>query len=237
MDLPSNVSTCGVSLRLVQAVADDSDPGVEPQAIALAGATVTFTASVSYCRNATTAPPALIALAPVACTFDSTGQMIGPDGSQGVRLVASDDPDLNPTGWTYTARVKHPSISGIVVTFVAPSGGQIDLATVVPVPPNPGSELLAWESAVATAAAAQAAAEAAIAEVADRFGPGIASGAIDADGNLVLTLDNSATLAPIILPPVVGLTIDGGGDYTPGAGTTYALTPDADGDYTMREIV
>lgn len=67
-------------------------------------------------------------------------------------------------------------------------------------------------------------------------GPGVASGVVDEDGALVLTLDNSTTLDPITLPPVVGLAIDADGDYYPAAGTNYVLTADADGDYTVREI-
>lgn len=68
-------------------------------------------------------------------------------------------------------------------------------------------------------------------------GPGVASAAIDTDGDLVLALDNSTTLAAITLPPVVALAIDADGDYYPAAGTTYALVADEDGDYTARELI
>lgn len=73
--------------------------------------------------------------------------------------------------------------------------------------------------------------------LASLIGPGVASAAIDGGGDLVLTLDDSTTLDPITLPPVVGLAIDGDGDYYPAAGTTYALVADEDGDYTARELI
>lgn len=68
-------------------------------------------------------------------------------------------------------------------------------------------------------------------------GPAIASGIVDEDGALVLTLENAVTLDPIALPPLVGLTLDGDGDYeTTPAGTAYLLTTDADGDYNVRTV-
>ena len=69
-------------------------------------------------------------------------------------------------------------------------------------------------------------------------GPGIASGVVDEDGALVLTLDNAETIAPVILPPYVRLAVDGDGDYeTAALGTEYLLIADVDGDYVMREFI
>lgn len=150
MALPASVSTCRVDLRLIQAIVGSANAGVP-----LDNATVTFEASVPYARVASATPPTVVSLGKIVCTTDANGQLISPDGSLGVYLVASDDPDLDPSGWTYTATISQKSIVPIVVTFVAPSGGSIDLSSVVKVPTSPGAELVQWQQAVADAQAAR----------------------------------------------------------------------------------
>jgi len=171
MSLPASVGTCRVDLRLIQARVDGADSDRDPDGIALPGALITFTASVATVRVANASPPVLISMAPFQCSTDSTGRLISPDGQVGVYLVASDDPDLDPHGWTYTVRVTHPTMPTVETTFVAPAGGELDLATLIPVPPSPGTAILQWQEVVDQAVIekdlaeiARAAAEAAAAD-------------------------------------------------------------------------
>lgn len=170
MALPASVSTCRVDLRLIQAIG-----------VPLDNATVTFEASVPYARVASATPPTVVSLGKIVCNTDANGQLVSPDGSAGVYLVASDDPNLDPSGWTYTATISQKSIVPITVTFVAPSGGSIDLSSVVKVPASPGAELVQWQQAVADAQAArdQAAASAAAAAAVSSDASRLTTGTVD----------------------------------------------------------
>lgn len=69
---------------------------------------------------------------------DTDGVLRDDEGNVGVRLLATDDPDLNPTGFTWLVTINvtgHPSIS---FDIVVPTGSTIDLTTVIPVPALPG---------------------------------------------------------------------------------------------------
>lgn len=159
MALPANVDTCQIVGRFMRAVVDGTDPDTDPDGIPVEGLRVEFTASVPVVRNVAAA--VTIFLDKITCTTDADGVLVS-DGQPGVFLVASDDPDLDPRGWTYKVTLSAPSISQLSFSFVAPAGGVLDLTTVVPVPQNPGQTLDAWLQAVADArAAADAAADSA----------------------------------------------------------------------------
>lgn len=151
MALPSNISFGTVTGRFMRAVADGLDPDRDPDGIPLAGLIIRFTPSATVFKNVTASPgPVTIVADPIAVTTNEDGVLIGPDGIPGVRLVATDDPDLNPTGWTWRV-----SISGtgqtISFSFVLPTDATVDLTTLVPVPSNPGQGLEDWEVAVTRA--------------------------------------------------------------------------------------
>lgn len=161
MALPSNVNFCNVTGRFLRAVADTSDPGREPDGIPIGGLTVVFTAGLAPSIVRNSGEKVSIVIDPITCTTDAEGVLTGPDGTPGVMLVASEDEDLDPHGWTWTATISGPTMQKIATTFTTPVDGEIDLATVIPVPPNPGSQISQWQTVVESATKLRDEAEAA----------------------------------------------------------------------------
>jgi hypothetical protein len=162
--LPSNVSFGTVTGAFLRAVADSpTDSDRDPEGLPVADLSVRFTASISpaIVRDTSATPPVTILIDPITAVVDSSGILVGPDGQPGVRLVASTDPDIQPTGWTWTVGISSPTFPSLSFSFTLDAGQTIDLASVVQVPSNPGTTLDAWLAAVSAARAAQAAAEAA----------------------------------------------------------------------------
>lgn len=154
MALPSNVSFGTVVGRFMRAVADGPDTGRDPDGIPFAGLTVKFIPSADRFKNATATPPVMIVADPITATTDADGYLIDPEGEQGIRLLATDDEDLNPTGWTWGVAISGTGFRTVSFNFALPSDGTIDLATVVPVPGNPGQAMQDWLAAVAASEAA-----------------------------------------------------------------------------------
>lgn len=171
--LPSNLSYTKIVGRFLRAVTDTTDdPDAYPDGVAMEGLLITFSSDANppRVRTAASVPPTTIVIGDVQVTTNSDGDIVSPDGSLGVYLVASDDPDMQPTGWTYTCTIQGPDFVTASFSFIAPSGGELDLTTLVPMPSNPGAEILLWQQVVAEAEAArddaQDAAEAAAASAA-----------------------------------------------------------------------
>lgn len=167
MGLPANVNFCNVTGRFIRAVGDGPDEGREPDGVPVSGLSVVFTATLNPPIVRNLAESVSIVIDPITCTTDASGYLLGPDGTPGVMLVASDDTDLDPHGWTWTATVSGGTFPRISTTFVAPVDGSVDLATVVPVPPNPGSQISQWQAVVTTTTTARDEAVAARDEVID----------------------------------------------------------------------
>lgn len=176
MDLPSNMSFRTVVGRFLRAVADGADAGRDPDGVPLAGLTITFTPSVDRFKNMTATPPATIIVAPVVVTTDADGYLVDQFGIRGVRLVATDDTDLQPVGWTWRVSISGPGFRAdtfdMALASDANATGPLDLTSVIRVPANPGQQLADWLatvqaalSAVADAEAAADSAEAAVAGV------------------------------------------------------------------------
>lgn len=181
MALPSNISYGLITGRFLQAVGDSAaDSDRFPDGLPITGMKIRFTASVSVAKNASATPPATVFFQPIEVVTDVDGDIIDANGEKGIYLVATNDPDLTPTNFTYNVYVKGPVNSGISdITFniSVPAGSTIDLATAVPVPSNPGQTLTDWvntltrteaardlaivskDSAATSAASAQAAAD------------------------------------------------------------------------------
>jgi len=164
--LPTNIATGRVTGQFLAGVVDGVDDDQDPDAVPAAGF-VTFTASVPYLPDPTAAPnPATILTTSVVAVLDSQGYLCTPvqgtlePSYRGVRLIATDDPDLSVEGWTWNATYSFSTISGQKLaipthSFAVPSGGIVDLTTVVKVPSSTG---IGTEQAEALAASAQAAA-------------------------------------------------------------------------------
>ena len=183
MALPANVGFCFVHGRFIRAILDGNDSDRDPDGVPITNLTLTFRADLErpVVRNLTATPPVVIAVDPIVVKTNTDGDLVGSDDAGGIYLVASNDADLDPHGWTYTVSIVGPTFPKQTVTFVAPEGGDVDLATVIEVPASPGSALLAWQAAVAqtqanvaTAEAARAAAVAAAASISKGTPNGVA---------------------------------------------------------------
>ena len=132
-DLPANVGFGTVIGRFFVAEEDTIDVGSDPNASAAVGS-VTFTPSVDYLLNSGAMPdPVMIFLQPVTVDLDANGYIVDGQGAPGVKLVATDDADLDPTGWTWNA--SFDLVGGHTIAafdFALPEGTTVNLTTVIP---------------------------------------------------------------------------------------------------------
>lgn len=152
MSLPSNVNYGTVTGRFLLAYADGIDSGLFPDGAPAKG-TVLFTPSADYLKNLSASPaPVTILPATIECDLDSDGYLLGSDGSRGVRLVATDDPDNNPVEWTWRVDLRLTDQADVPVrglarfSFELPSGETVDLAALAPVPDANGEFYLVGPS-------------------------------------------------------------------------------------------
>lgn len=173
--LPTNMSTFKVVGRMVKGVADSGDLGQAPDVVPIVGATVTFSPSLNppIIKVPGAFPdPLTIFLESVVAVTDSSGYLkLAADGSRGVELPYGFDPDIQPNGWTWNVQiVVGGSFPTQKFSITGSAGGVVDLATVIPVPANPGSEMAAWIAVVAQVEAARDATLLAKEEVQDLIG-------------------------------------------------------------------
>ena len=200
MALPANVDTGLVTGRFIVGVIDGPDEDSEPDAIPAQGA-ITFTASVPYLPNPSAGTTIL--KAPIVAVLDGEGWLCvrlpdGTAGAQGVRLVATDDPDLSVQGWTWTVTYGFKNVNNVPVRIAShsmalPSGATIDLTSVVKVPSSAGIGIEQAEALAATAqtAAQEAAASASLAaEAANATDTGVAT-LVTQGGNTTTALDRA----------------------------------------------
>lgn len=190
MSLPANVDTGRVEGRFIVGVVDGPDQDLDPDGIPAQG-TITFTSSVPYLPDPFASPaPVTILKAPITGVLDSEGYLCTPDpadptqpGYRGLRLIATDDPDLSVTGWTWTVTYNFQRVAGVGLSIPShsmalPAGATVDLTTVVKVPSSKGIGIEQAEALAATAAAAAteaAAAARAASEAASATDAGVAT--------------------------------------------------------------
>lgn len=172
MDLPVNVQTGMVTGRYIADVIDGPDANLDPDAQVVQGRIV-FTSSVPYLPNPTATPdPVTIMRAPIVGVLDADGYLCTPyPGTldpqyRGVRLIATDDPDISVTDWTWDVTYFFEPLNGHKLAipahgFALPSGSTEDLTKLSKVPSSPGYSLPQAE------AAALRAEQAALASAAD----------------------------------------------------------------------
>ena len=107
--------------------------------ILLPSATVTFTLNAKTVRGDTE----IVVGDPVIARTDEDGYLLGPDGEQGVELLATDLPE--PLGMVWRVRVTAPSITAVVWSIEVPEGTVVDLATAMHVPSDPSTEIPIWQ--------------------------------------------------------------------------------------------
>lgn len=148
-DLPSSVLYGTVVGQFIQAVADTpDDANREPDSLPMVGRII-FEPSVSRIKldDPTLDNPVTVFPRTVIVTLDSQGYIVGPDGLQGVKLVASDNPG-DPSNFTYVVRMEFEDLPNITVPILVPANVVTDLSTTIPVPANPGDEIAAWNAIV-----------------------------------------------------------------------------------------
>jgi hypothetical protein len=148
--LPANVGYGYVKARFLLAYTDGADVDTDADAVPATGL-VTFTPSAKYIKNTGSTPdPTIIVPSKIVCPVDGDGYLIQPTvGGKLVQLVATDDPDLNPSNWTWnvtfnlidTTTNKALELPGF--SFELPVGQTVDLAAVSPMPTSNGTFYIA----------------------------------------------------------------------------------------------
>ncbi len=143
-ELPSNVSYGTVVGRFLLAYADGVDADSAPDGVAAQG-TVLFTPSAAYIKNVTgSGVNSTIIPATIECTVNSEGYLVGPAGTPGVTLIATDDPDNNPVDWTWRVDLRLTAPDGTPVRsaqpfhIAVPGGSTTDLSVASPVAASNG---------------------------------------------------------------------------------------------------
>lgn len=156
---PENYTYGTVVGRFLSSIADSADADRYPDVIPATGKVV-FTPNATYYKN--TAWPATFINTPIEGTLDAAGFLVDNRGAPGVVLMATDHPDISPSGWTYKVTM---TINGRQFTpfDIKVEGGQtIDLTTVMPASTSAGAITIVSEaSRIAAEAAAAEAVEAA----------------------------------------------------------------------------
>lgn len=160
-NIPTNVSFGTVVGQFIASIGDTSDAGREPDAIPVQG-TILFTPQISSVKNISASPnPVTIVKTSVAGVLDDEGYLcnltIDPETGfyqRGVPLVATDDPDINPSGWTwkvsYTFTLNGRQISSpISHSIEVPAGETIDLTEASPVTSSTGEAVVRGPQGVA----------------------------------------------------------------------------------------
>lgn len=144
MALPTNVNYGTVVGQFLLAYADSADPDVFPDGIPAKGSIFFRPSPVKLLDGQSSPNPVTILPAVVECFLDVEGYLLGGDNTRGVRLVATDDPDLNPLNWTWTVEFRLTDQDDIPVPLPSfsielPSDTTVDLTTVSPVPSANGT--------------------------------------------------------------------------------------------------
>lgn len=217
-DFPNSVSTFRVVGRLMVGKGDSADAGDAPDLDPYAGATITCTPTIDPPIYKIPGSNQIVYQETVPATTDADGYIVAaafdendavvPGTGGPLDLVFGGDADLNPSGWTWKIRVE--AINGFPAReFIVygSAGGTVELADYVPVPANPGAELVQWTAAVSASQAArdaaidaqnaaeeaQAGAEAALAAMAKGQPNGVAS--LNSSGRVPSTQTDMAAIA------------------------------------------
>lgn len=122
---------CLVRARVASIHADGPDDGSNPDWKPAVGQKVVFTPSISgqlLTYDAGTDDQIIVTVEPVEGTTNADGWFVSNSGKR-IYLLATDDPRLSVTGWTWSVNVNRRDIR-----FSAPSGGVVDLASFITAP-------------------------------------------------------------------------------------------------------
>lgn len=201
---PENYTYGTVVGRFLSSIADSADADRYPDVIPATGKVV-FTPNATYYKN--TAWPATFINTPIEGTLDAAGFLVDNRGAPGVVLMATDHPDISPSGWTYKVTM---TINGRQFTpfDIKVEGGQtIDLTTVMPASTSAGAITIVSEASRIAAEAAAAEAVAAVAEVPTIIAESLSEAAADAIESAVESADlvTKSQATALFAPRTVGV--------------------------------
>lgn len=129
-DFPSDVATGHISGTILAWLADSADPGSVPDVEPFETATIKFTPSVKYVLHPSSGT--IIVPKPEPITLSVSGVV-------DVTLVATDDPDINPMGWTYRVDIALVGAEIKPFNINCPSGSDRLLTELVEIPASDGT--------------------------------------------------------------------------------------------------
>jgi len=154
MALPVNVGYGTVTGRFLLAKADGNDSGTEPEGVPAKGYVI-FTASPNKlldteALDGSTPAPVTILPMPVISELDTSGYICGYGTNRGVKLIATNDPHINPYSeqedeqWTWRVdfRLTDDTDAPYPVSsfsFSLPEDEVVDLTDVTPIPSADGT--------------------------------------------------------------------------------------------------
>lgn len=141
-NIPEELTYGTVTGRFVLAYSDGDDAGLDLDFAAAKG-TVLFTPSAAYIVN----PEYNLTFMPatIECTLDEDGNLLGPDGSIGVRLLATNIQGNNPSDWTWrvdfrlTDQTDTPTRGIASFSFELEARTTLDLTSATPIPAGNGT--------------------------------------------------------------------------------------------------
>jgi hypothetical protein len=144
MATPSTLSYGTVVGQFLVSASDSADADTLPDAVPASG-TVTFTPSAGVVLDYGTTPnPTAILRKPIVSTLDAQGYITGPDGTRGIKLIATDNPNVKPVGWTWVASYALKDDEGndlrslVTKPFLVPAGTTTDLVVAMPIEESNG---------------------------------------------------------------------------------------------------
>lgn len=123
--LPAEVTYGTVVGKLITAIADSDDVDSNPDSAPISGS-VTFTPGPAKILSATSTPPVAILPQPIRVTLDA-------DGAFSVNLIATNDPNLNPTNWAYNVSFDLAGLKFASFSMAVPAGVTTDIVNATPV--------------------------------------------------------------------------------------------------------
>jgi len=150
---PANIGFGTVVGQFVLDIVDSADAGADPDFVTASGS-ITFTPSVAKLLDATATPnPVTVVRSKITGVLDSSGYLCTPNsdgspGARGLKLIATDDTDLNPVNWTWGVTYNLLDASGKQLTAPAPhsmllpQGTTVDLTNVAPVDSSTGDAIV-----------------------------------------------------------------------------------------------
>lgn len=147
---PPEVQTFTVVGRLNRGQIDSPDAGSDPDMLPIAGVEVHFTPELTppVFKVPAATTPTTIYQETVTGVTDESGDLKTPDG-QPIILAFGGSPGIVPTGWTWRVQIEAVGdFPAREFSIYGSAGGVVNLATYIPVPENPGSEVPLWVQAV-----------------------------------------------------------------------------------------